>query len=344
MSKLILFLTLGISLLIASCDFDYDQLKPESFGEVGSVTIIINPSILDTDAGKALKSKMDKKIDGIYPYEKIHKTYYVDAAAKSNATNRQTEIVVVKIKKEDKYSTAQVKVQYDLFVTNQIIITVTVKNLATLSDFILEEWDRKVLDRIDAYEMSFIKDRNMEARHKSSQKATADKFGIDMVLPNDFVINENEKDFVWMTRKETRKNEDDFTIWVQQGILIWQVDYISEEQFKPQALLIQRDSVLKLKVPYEGKEGWMATEYMEGFAPINKVFEKDKIYHVDLAGMWKVDGDPAIHMGGPFYSTSFYNEKTGKIVTVCAYTYATSLSKRKFHLNMRAWINSAKIN
>jgi hypothetical protein len=336
-----LFITLFV---FANCEFDYEQLKPESFGEVGSVTIILNPSILDTEVGEHLKNKMGKKIHGIYPFEKIHKTYYVDEEAKSNATNRQTELVIIKIDPAEKFATPHVDVKYNLYVTNQIIIVVTVNNLTTLDQFILEDWDRQILQPLNEYELKYIADRTMEKRHKSSRDATNDKFGIDLILPNDFVINENEKDFIWMTRKETRKTEEDFTVWVQQGILIWQVDYVSEEQFNPDSLLVQRDSILKKMVPYEDKAGYMATEYMEGFAPINKVHQKNKLYHVDMMGMWKIDGDPAIHMGGPFYSTTFYNEKTGKIVTVCAYTHAAGLSKRKFHLNMRAWINSVLIN
>lgn len=342
MTKLVSILI--VFTLFFSCEFDYEQLKPESFGEVGSITLILNPSILDTEAGISLKDKMDKTIYGIFPYEKIYRTEYVDIESNSNATNRQTEIIIIKVNKDAKYATPEVNVQYDLYVTNQIIISVTVNNMATLSNFILEGWDQQVMSKIDSYEMQYIANRTKKTRHKSSQEATADKFGIDMVLPNDFVVNENEKDFIWMTRKETRKNQDGFTVWVQQGILIYQVDYVNENQFNPDSLLVQRDSVLKAKVPYEGQKGWMATEYMEGFAPINKIYENEKVYHVDLMGMWKIDGDPAIHMGGPFYSTSFYNEKTGKIVTVCAYTHATGLAKRKFHLNMRAWVNSVSIN
>lgn len=333
------------SLIIAlgSCSFDYDQLKPESFGEVGSVTIIMNTSILDTEVGKHLKDKMNKKIYGIYPGERIHKTYYVSEDARSNATNRQTELVVIKVIPEDKYASPQVDIKYNLYVKNQIIITVTVNNLTTLDDFILEGWDYRVLRPIQDYEMTYIKNRTKSKRHKSSQKSTKNRFGIDLILPNDFTVNENEDDFIWMTRKETRKTQENFTVWVQQGILIWQVDYIDESQFKPDSLLAQRDTILKKMVPYENKEGWMATEYMEGFEPISKVHEKDGVYFVDLMGMWKVDGDPAIHMGGPFYQTSFYNKKTGKLVTVCAYTHAAGLSKRKFHLNMRAWINSVSL-
>lgn len=339
-----IFALISILFIFTRCEFDYDQLKPESFGEVGSVTIILNTSILDTEVGKHLKDKMNKKIHGTFPYENIHKTYYVSEDARSNATNRQTELVVIKINPDEKYATPHVSKKYNLYVTNQIIITVTVNNLKTLDDFILEGWDSKVLKPIEEYELQYIVNRTKDKRHKSSQKALADRFGIDMVLPNDFVVNENEKNFIWMTRKETRKTEEGFTAWVQQGILVWQVDYSSEMQFNADSLLAQRDSVLRRKVPYQDKEGYMATEYMEGFAPINKVHEKEGIYQVDLMGMWKVDGDPAIHMGGPFYQTSFYNEKTGKLITVCAYTHAAGLSKRKFHLNMRAWIHSVSLN
>lgn len=342
MHKIIILLSLLFT--FSNCEFDYEQIKPESFGEVGAVTIILNPSILETEAGINLKSKMEKRIHGIYPQEMIHKTYYVDQASKSNATNRQTELVILKVVKEDKYADPEVKIDYDLYVRNQIIISVTANSLATLNAFIMEDWDRLVLAKIEEYEMEYIVKRTMDKRHKSSRDVTDNRFGIDLVLPNDFVVNEDEKDFVWMTRKETRKTEEDFTVWVQQGILIYQVDYINEEQFKSENLLSLRDSILKLKVPYEDKRGYMATEYMDGVAPINKVYEKDKLYHVDLQGLWKIDGDPAIHMGGPWYSTSFYNEKTGKIVTVCAYTHAAGVRKRKFHLNMRAWIQSVSIN
>ncbi|MEZ4938143.1 MAG: DUF4837 family protein [Crocinitomicaceae bacterium] len=326
------------------CEFDYEQLKPESFGEVGSVTIIMNTNILDTDVGKHLKTKMDKKIYGTYPVEKVHKTYYVPEESKSNATNRQTELVVIKIVPEDTYATPKVDIKYNLYVTNQIIITVTVNNLKTLDDFILEGWDRKVLAPLQQYELDYINKRTKSKRHKSSQKSLDNRFGINMVLPNDFVVNEDEKDFIWMTRKETRKTEEGFTVWIQQGILVWQVDYLNESQFDPDSLLAQRDSVLMKKVPYEKKKGYMATEYMEGFAPINKVHEDNGLYKVDLSGMWKVDGDPAIHMGGAFYQTSFYNQKTGKLVTVCAYQHAPGVSQRKLHLNMRAWVNSISLN
>lgn len=338
-----LFSVLAILIFLTNCSFDYEQLKPESFGEVGSVTIILNTSVLDTKVGKNLQEKMGKRIHGIYPYEKVHKTYYVSEDARSNATNRQTELVVLKIVPEDKYRRPHVDIKYNLYVTNQIIITVTVNNLTTFDEFLEEDWEDEVLVPLAKYELDFVNKRTKSKRHKSSQKITKERFGIDLVLPNDFTVNENEENFMWMTRKETRKTQENFTVWVQQGILIWQTDYVSEDQFRPDSLLALRDSTLKKMVPYENKEGWMATEYMDGFAPRNKVYEKNGLYFVDQMGMWKVDGDPAIHMGGPFYQTSFYNEKTGKLVTVCAYTHAAGLSKRKFHLNMRAWINSISL-
>ena len=335
---------LVLILSVISCEVDYDQLKPDADVNTGTVYIVINQSILETSAGKALKAKMEKTIHGTYPFEKIRKTYYVDIDAKSNSLNRSSELVIVKINKDPKYATPEVVYEYDLYARGQIYISVTVNNLQTLNNFILEDWDSKILAKLDKFELNMIVQRNKGRRHKSSQKSTDNRFGIDLVLPNDFALNEDEPDFIWMTRKETQKTQEDFTVWVQQGILIWQVDYVDQSQFNPDSLLAQRDSVLKKMVPYEDKQGYMATEYMEGFEPVNKIYESDGVYHVDLSGMWKIDGDPAIHMGGPFYQTSFYNKKTGKIITVCAYTHAAGVSKRKLHLNMRAWLSSIRIN
>lgn len=329
--------------LLTTCEFDYDQLKPEADVNIGTVYVVMNTSILETKAGKALQAKMDKTIHGTYPFEKIRKTYYVDLESKSNSLNRSSELVIIKINKDSKYADPEVTYERDLYAIGQLYISITVNNLTTLNNFILEDWDRKVIAKLDQFELDQISRRNKKRRHKSSREAMDKRFGIDMVLPNDFALNENEPDFIWMTRKETQKTLEDFTVWVQQGILIWQVDYINESQFHPDSLLALRDQKLKELVPYEDGEGWMATEYMKGFEPINKVYEKDGVYHVDLMGMWKIDGDPAIHMGGPFYQTSFYNKKTGKIVTVCAYTHAAGVAKRKLHLNMRAWVNSVSL-
>jgi hypothetical protein len=57
----------------------------------------------------------------------------------------------------------------------------------------------------------------------------------------------------------------------------------------------------------------------------------------ELRGLWRIEGD---YMGGPFYSLTAYDERSGELVTVEGYAYAPFFDKREYMREVEAIVRS----
>jgi hypothetical protein len=58
-----------------------------------------------------------------------------------------------------------------------------------------------------------------------------------------------------------------------------------------------------------------------------------------MRGLWKLEGD---FMGGPFYSMTFLDERTGNLVTIDGFAYAPYFDKREYIREVEAIIKTLK--
>lgn len=170
------------------------------------------------------------------------------------------------------------------------------------------------------------------------QKELVEWMGIELIVPRDARWAKKLEDFGWIDRQLTRlKGGDNHD--VQQGYLIYTEPYTSDSLFSMQARLSKRNSVLRKNVIGPTPGSYMTTEmrYVPSYEEV--VFKGG--FASELRGLWKMEND---YMGGPFYSLTTFDEKSGQLITVEGYTYAPYFDKREYMREVEAAVRSLNLN
>ncbi|MGB0463144.1 MAG: DUF4837 family protein, partial [Flavobacteriales bacterium] len=158
--------------------------------------------------------------------------------------------------------------------------------------------------------------------------------GLQLTVPRDARWAKKSDDFLWIDRQLTRmKGGDNHD--VQQGFFVYREPYTSDEQFSMQARLSKRNEVLKDHVPGPTPRSFMTTEMR--YTPSYEEVVFNGGFASELRGLWRIEGD---YMGGPFYSLTAYDERSGELVTVEGYAYAPFFDKREYMREVEAIVRS----
>jgi hypothetical protein len=122
---------------------------------------------------------------------------------------------------------------------------------------------------------------------------------------------------------------------VQQGFVIYREPYLSDQQFSLEARLDKRNSVMRKHLPGPTKGSYMTTEmrYVPSYEEV--VFNGQ--FASELRGLWRIENS---YMGGPFYSLTMLDERSGELLTVEGYTYAPYFDKREYMREAEAVVRS----
>jgi hypothetical protein len=159
---------------------------------------------------------------------------------------------------------------------------------------------------------------------------------LELTVPRDARWAKKNDEIGWIDRQLTRmKGGDNHD--VQQGFVIYREPYLSDQQFSMQARLDKRNAVMRKHLPGPTKESYMTTEmrYVPSYEEV--VFNGQ--FASELRGLWRIENN---YMGGPFYSLTMLDERSGELVTVEGYTYAPYFDKREYMREAESIVRSLK--
>ena len=164
---------------------------------------------------------------------------------------------------------------------------------------------------------------NKEARARLQAK------GLDMLIPEDFVLVESGKvkvesgdsvELIWCCNNKGPMRKD---------IVVYSYPYTSQEQFSNASICEMRDAVLGQIVSAQVEGSKMGTEY-KYFPPqsrnVQALSGEDGFYAVETRGLWKILNGEA--MGGPFVSLTRLDQVNGQVVTAETFLFASGQKKR----------------
>ncbi len=157
------------------------------------------------------------------------------------------------------------------------------------------------------------------------------KFGVQISIPADYMLIQDEDDFVWCCNNNGPKRRD---------IIVYTYPYTDANTFTLDYLTAKRDSMLRRINGYvEGS--YMGTEY-KIFPPQYQVITvNDNAYCAEVRGLWRMKGGAA--MGGPFVQHTRLDETHQRIVTAEAFVYAAGQSKRNVYRQAEAILYTMKM-
>lgn len=228
-----------------------------------------------------------------------------------------------------KYTQVSAKTATNQWSKPQAVYRITAPNDEALVEYWLthgeavREWfvRRELARQITFYRANTNKDA----------RALLQKQGLDMLIPEDFMLVKGERisvigyrdsvDVVWCCNNKGPMRKD---------ILVYSYPYTAQEQFSRDSILAMRDQVMGQLVSAQVEGSHMGTEY-KYFPPESRTVqplsgEDVGFYALETRGLWRiVDGEA---MGGPFVSLTRLDPVNGRVVTAETFLFASGQKKR----------------
>ncbi len=322
-------IALLVVITISSCD---DNIKrsglPRSIGNTSEVLIVLqNGQQWDNIVGQSIKRNLAQDQYGLTQVEPIFDLAHITINNFSDMFKKHRNILIVNIDK--KATETKVEKFTNKWSNPQRIIRITSPSASIFADELEQYTDGIISDYSEAERSRILSVFRPSSKNKVL-KAVRDKFKLDITIPQGFYVAKTEPGFMWI-----RKEVTDFS----QGIIIISEPYINEEQFSTNSIVARTNRDLKLYIPGEAKESYMAIteDYVPTIAKQIDDFVSE--YTIEVRGVWNVEHD---FMGGPFVSYTFVDSNTDQIITIYGYVYHPNKKKRNLLRQLEAIIYSVK--
>ena len=315
-----------LSILIVGCkEGKRGPLTPTSSGLPYELLVVIDQKYQDTELGNSITDVLTRNVPGLPQPESAFKLMYTDPQHFDGILKPIRNIVMVNIGLE--YSEPRFNTKSDVFAFPQAVLTIQGPDIQSTADFVLNN-SQPMIDYFTKAEMNrqiTILERN---HNDEVSKIVTEMFGSDVWIPGDMMSTKRGENFFW-AGTSTGKAERYF--------MVYSIPYTDKNSFTAEYMLNVRDSVLKLNIPGERENTYMATsrDYTD-VKPINVQGE----YAMEARGLWRVIND---RMGGPFVAHMRLDEKNKRLVFVDAFVFAPEKSKRNLMKQLEASLYTLRL-
>lgn len=297
---------------VSSCNTDTGTLLPNITGSSGEVIIVIEEADWQGSIGKELQNILTRPVNGLPQYETLFNLINVSPGGFAKIFHSHRNIIFVR--KGSQYTEPGITVEENKWAASQLILNVQAANDEALLA-LLNEKGSMLAEKINVTErerwMSYYK------RFLNSPSFTrlSEDHGIRLYVPNSFVMDVNEDDFVWLSYE---------TPTTTQAVLVHHFPYEDRSIFNQESLMEIRNNLTKEKVKGPDGKAYMT---IEEIMPVefNQFQYKNRMY-AEIRGLWTLEGG---FMGGPFVTLFTIDEGTNRVFMLDAFVYAPKDKKRE---------------
>ncbi|MFT5749327.1 MAG: hypothetical protein ACI93S_000582 [Ancylomarina sp.] len=315
LSVIILILITSIS----SCKKTTKGLMPTVTGQSGEVIVLTSKSLFDGIVGDSIKAIFNDIQFGMPQDEPVMDLYHLNYESFTSVFKTQRSILEIKVSPSVKKTRLIIK-------TNMYARTQAFMRIEAASKKEILEVIEKNRTQILAYFLKSERTRKVDVISKAPVQEIFDYLKknkqFTLAFPSGYEIGKIEPDFFWVKKESPQSS---------QGMFIYTYDYLEEEAFDKNSILMIRNAMLKDLVPGQNKGSYMTTEM--NFPISFKHFDFKGNYAVEMRGLWKVNGD---FMGGPFVSTTFLDSVNNRIICMDSYVYFPNHNKRELLRELEA--------
>lgn len=335
MNRLIPYLFLVLLSITFGCSDEGKQsYKPAHTGAPGEVVVVMSEVNWRGEPGKLFRETFQQYYPMLPQAEPQFTLLHFSEEEMSEMLKLHRNIIIVKIGETDE-AADNVTVQKNKWSSEQLVFTIRAADTESFkavfeknADAIINRLKQKEQDRLRARAKHFGNDR--------ARAAIAEKFGVEIWLPQDAELVVSKPDFSWYKRERV-KYVNGTPRQMSEGYIIYTYPYTSDSTFTRSHLLQVRDSVLKANVPGPVEGSYMTTEYR--FEPTLEVWPLKDQYAVQMRGLWRTEN---FMMGGPFISLTTLTANQDSVVTISGYVFAPNFDKREFIREIEAVLSTVK--
>jgi hypothetical protein len=308
---------------------------PGKVGASGEIVIVCENTVWSGAVGDTLRSIFGQPFPVLPQYEPWFDLVHLTPESFDRFWKPHRNIIDLELADRVDTQTAKVSIYREKYARNQIYIEGTARTSDALAKSLADRGEemRSILHRteVDRFGQLVALDENEVIKSE-----LVDRMRLELTVPRDARWAKKNDEIGWIDRQLTRmKGGDNHD--VQQGFVIYREPYLSDQQFSMQARLDKRNAVMRKHLPGPTKESYMTTEmrYVPSYEEV--VFNGQ--FASELRGLWRIENN---YMGGPFYSLTMLDERSGELVTVEGYTYAPYFDKREYMREAESIVRSLK--
>lgn len=157
------------------------------------------------------------------------------------------------------------------------------------------------------------------------------EYNFSMRLPFGYQVADQQSDFVWFRKMETR---------IDKNIFVGMKPYESEYQLLPDSLIAWRDQIAHkyLFGDPANPTSYLMTEQEVPFIPVRaRQLQVNGQYAMEIRGLWRTNNKS---MGGPFVGISLVDQERGMLYYVEGFVYSPSKAQRETMRELEAIIHT----
>ncbi len=284
---------------------------PSSSGRPYEVMVVVDDSLWQRPAGRALFDVLDTDIPGLPQPERSFRISQTAPERFNQILNMFRTIIKVDID-PSQYTTTKMKYSRDVYAQPQVVLTIQSPNEEAFADFMRKNGE-SILDFLTKVEMNRLINELEEKHSKTVSGLAAEMFGCGFWAPTELKNFKQGEDFFWAS-------SDGASGIV--NLCMYTYPYEGPHTFNKAYVLAKRDSVMKANIPGVEPHMYMATDTL--CTMVKPIVVKGQ-YAMEIRGLWYMEHDA---MGGPFVSHSRVDTQNNRVVVVEGFVYAPEKMKR----------------
>ncbi|TNJ47270.1 DUF4837 family protein [Tamlana fucoidanivorans] len=300
-----------------------EKFLPDASGAINNVSVVATNELWEGIVGEEIRAILGKPIYGLPQDEPTFTVSQIPPKVFSGFVTKNRTVLKIEISKD-----ADIKFLDDVYAKPQKVIVVSGQ---TRQDIIavLKEHDVKIVEVFRNMELA-ERQRQM-AKSPHNFNAIKEKLGLTIQFASVYRIAKEAENFFWI-RKDITTGTNNLLIYELPLEAIKEHDSVVSEIIKI------RDSIGKAYIegPVEGS--YLSTQ--NAYAPFISEMSIDNKLTYETKGIWRVEN---AFMGGPFINYAIKDDINKRWVMVEGFSFAPSVEKRNYMLELESIIKSVKI-
>lgn len=303
------FLLLSVLCISVSCRESF--MKPASSGRPYEMLVVVDDSLWQRPAGRALFDVLDTDVPGLPQPERYFRLSQTSPERFNQILNIFRNIIIVKIDK-DQYTRTKMRFSRDEYAQPQIILSIQSPSEEDFAAYIKEHGDM-ILEFFHKVEMNRL-GKQLKTEHSTVVKEmAADMFDCNWLVPKEIVNYKKGKNFFWAASGSAS---------VMANVCMYAYPYEGPGTFTKDYVLAKRDSFMKANIPGSKSTMYMATDTLCTF--VKPIMVKGQ-FALETRGLWQMENDA---MGGPFVSLSRVDTLNNRVIVVEGFLYSPEKMNR----------------
>ena len=323
-----IFTAIFAIVLFASCN-DAELILPKSVGVFGKVLVVTDNSNWQGDIGNEIRQSFGKLQVGLPQPEKTLSVSQISSHGFSSMMKSSRNIFIAEVSDAE-----GMKVFKNKYAEPQTVVYLTAKDKEGLLKMVKEK-NAEIIDVFRGADINYLQNIFAGKKLDDSKYKTLQNLNISLTIPKDFRTVDDTGDFLWL-RHHLKSG-------IARGagnnnILVYSLP-LKDEGKIADGIISMRDAIGEKYIP-GAKEGmYMITEAAYTPFTVETQLKENKAF--ETRGKWEVKND---FMAGPFLNYAIVDKKNDRLLVVEGFTYAPSVDKRNFLLELEAIAKSIQIN